>query len=194
MKINKLDTRNKNLINLLQEDGRNSLTGLGQIMNLSHVSIQKRLKKLCEKKQIHISANLSSKELELYFAVILVEVDSYKQLKALMEKYSECPRLVFFGTMTGAYNVISIIAAENQNILQSVINVCSMRSEPGLRRSDVFIIDIPLKPQYIPFKIPMEGEAEVGKCGTKCEQCERYLNNACVGCPGTKWYANNTPL
>ena len=188
MKISELDSKNKKLINLLQEDGRNSLTGLGEIVNLSHVSVQKRIKKLLEKNQVHISANLSPSNLEISFAVILAEVDSYKQLKTLVEKYSKCPRLIFFGTLTGAYNVISIVAAENQDTLQSVINVCSIRNEPGLRRSDVFIIDIPVKPQYIPFKIPMEGETDVSPCGTNCEQCERLIKNACTGCPGTKWY------
>ncbi|NVM52665.1 MAG: AsnC family transcriptional regulator [Candidatus Helarchaeota archaeon] len=188
MKINELDFKNKKLINLLQEDGRNTLTGLGGILNLSHVSVQKRLKKLLEKNQVHISANLSSSNLEISFAVILVEVDSYKQLKILIEKHSKCPRLVFFGTMTGAYNVISIVAAENQDTLQSVINVCSMRNEPGLRRSDVFMIDIPLKPQFIPFKLPIKGEAEISPCNASCEQCERHRGNKCTGCPGTKWY------
>ncbi|MFX1296021.1 MAG: AsnC family transcriptional regulator [Promethearchaeota archaeon] len=188
MKINELDFKNKKLINLLQEDGRNTLTGLGEILNLSHVSVQKRLKKLLDKNQVQISANLSSSNLEIFFAVILVEVDSYKQLKTLMEKYSECPRLVFFGTMTGAYNVISIVAAENQETLQSVINVCSMRNEPGLRRSDVFIIDISLKPQFIPFRLPIKGEDEISPCKANCGQCERHSEYKCDGCPGTKWY------
>ncbi|MHA1652064.1 MAG: AsnC family transcriptional regulator [Candidatus Helarchaeota archaeon] len=188
MKINDLDTKNKKLISLLQENGRNSLTDLGRHLKLSHVSVQKRLKKLIENKQIHISANLNSSKLELCYAIILVEVDSYKQLKKLMEKFSNCPRLVFFGTMTGAYNVISIVAAENQEVLQSVINVCSMRNEPGLRRSDVFIIDIPLRPEFIPFKIPMKGDLEHSHCGMDCHDCERYIHDKCKGCPGSKWY------
>ena len=188
MKIHELDTKNKKLIHFLQENGRDSLTDLGQKLSLSHVSVQKRLKKLLDKDQIHISANLSSSKLEISYAVILVEVDSYNQLKLITEKYSKCPRLVFFGTMTGAYNVISIIAAENQETLQSVINVCSMRNEPGLRRSDVFIIDIPLRPDFIPFNIPIDNAKEYAVCGQSCETCERRVENKCAGCPGTKWY------
>ena len=94
MKINELDKKNKKLVKLLQEDGRNSFTGLGKILNLSHVSIQKRLKKLLEKDQIHIAANLSSSKFEIAFAIILVEVDSYKQLKTLIEKFSTSFRSV----------------------------------------------------------------------------------------------------
>jgi Lrp/AsnC family leucine-responsive transcriptional regulator len=188
MKINELDSKNKKLIHLLQENGRNSLTALGKCLNLSHVSVQKRLKKLIEKDQIQIAANLNSSKLEIHYAVILVEVDSYDQLKKLMEKFSKCPRLVFFGTMTGAYNVISIVAAENQEVLQSVINVCSMRNEPGLRRSDVFIIDIPLRPEFIPFTIPVGGDEPETPCGINCETCERYIQRKCVGCPSSSWY------
>lgn len=188
MKINELDTKNKKLISLLQVDGRDSLTDLGKHLNLSHVSVQKRLIKLLENKQIHVEANLSSKKMGLTYAVILVEVDSYEQLKGLMEKFSKCPRMIFFGTMTGAYNVISIVAAENQEVLQSVINVCSMRNEPGLRRSDVFIIDLPIAPEYIPIKIPIQGDKPRCSCGRTCESCERYVNDQCLGCPGTKWY------
>ncbi len=188
MKINELDSKNKKLIQLLQKDGRNSLTDLGKQLGLSHVSVQKRLKKLIDKKQIHVSANLSSSKLEICYAVVLVEVDSYEQLKTMMEKFSKCPRLVFFGTMTGAYNIIAIIAAENQDVLQSVINVCSMRNEPGLRRSDVAIIDIPIRPQFIPFKIPIGKSEEPASCGRSCENCERLKENKCLGCPTTKWY------
>lgn len=191
MKIYELDVKNKKLIHLLQKNGRNSLTDLGHNLDLSHVSVQKRLKKLLEKNQIQISANLSSSKLELCFAVILVEVDSYDQLKTLIEKYSKCPRLIFFGTMTGAYNVISILAAENQDILQSVINVCSMRNEPGLRRSDVSIIDIPIMPQFVPFSIPVKGDNEISICGSNCGDCERYKDAKCVGCPQTKWYQSS---
>ncbi len=191
MKMNELDQKNKKLINLLQENGRNSFTGLGKLLNLSHVSIQKRLKKLVEKEKIHIAANLSSSKFEIAFAIILVEVDSYQQLKNLIEKFSKCPRLVFFGTMTGAYNVISIIAAENPEVLQSVINVCSMRNEPGLRRSEVFIIDLPLKPEFLNLQIPLKGELKEAQCGSNCEECERHQEKICVGCPGTKWYGLN---
>ncbi|NVM31277.1 MAG: AsnC family transcriptional regulator [Candidatus Helarchaeota archaeon] len=188
MKLNELDTKNKKLIQLLQENGRNSLTDLGKQLNLSHVSVQKRLKKLVENNQVQVSANLSSTKLEICYAVVLVEVDSYEQLKSMMEKFSKCPRLVFFGTMTGAYNLIAIIAAENQDVLQSVINVCSMRNEPGLRRSEVSIIDIPLRPEFIPFKMPIGDDKELAPCGTNCKDCERLTEKKCLGCPTTKWY------
>ncbi len=188
MKINELDDKNKMLINHLQSDGRDSLTNIGKFLGISHVSVQKRIKKLLDNHQIRISANLSSSALEITYAIILVEVDSYKQLKSLIEKYSKCPRHVFFGTLTGSYNLISIIAAENQETLQSVINVCSMRNEPGLRRTEIFMVDLPLKPQFIPFKIPNKGDSEICNCGNDCKGCERYGEKSCFGCPGTKWY------
>ncbi|HUY00813.1 MAG TPA: AsnC family transcriptional regulator [Candidatus Deferrimicrobium sp.] len=188
MKIRDLDAKNKKLIQLLQQDGRNSLTDLGHNLNLSHVSVQKRLKKLIGDKQIHISANLSTSKLELHYAIILVEVNNYEQLKNIMEKFGKCPRLVFFGTMTGAYNIISVIAAETQDTLQSVINVCSVRNEPGLRRSDVFIVDIPLNPQFVPLQIPIKNENTKTSCSRSCDVCERYNEGKCAGCPGTKWY------
>ncbi|MHA1132248.1 MAG: Lrp/AsnC family transcriptional regulator [Candidatus Helarchaeota archaeon] len=188
MKLDKLDLKNKMLIHLLQENGRDSLTSLGKQLNLSHVSVQKRLKKLIEADDIQITANLNSSNLGLHYAVILAEVDSYDQLKKLMEKFNKCRRLVFFGTMTGAYNVISIVAAETQEVLQSVINVCSMRNEPGLRRSDVFIVDIPLRPKFVPYDIPIGNDNEKSPCGMNCGTCERYIENKCLGCPSTRWY------
>ena len=188
MKISDLDSKNKKLIAELQKDGRKSLTDLGKILDLSHVSVQKRLKKLVENDNIQISANISTSKMELSYAVVLIEVDSYDKLKSVIEKFSRCPRLVFFGTMTGAYNVISILVAETQDTLQSVINVCSMRNEPGLRRSDVFIIDIPVKPQFVPMSLLLRNDKDQSPCGTNCNICERYASKKCAGCPGTKWY------
>ncbi|MHA1265419.1 MAG: AsnC family transcriptional regulator [Candidatus Helarchaeota archaeon] len=188
MKVHELDSKNKKLVQLLQQNGRSSLTELGKILKMSHVSVQKRMKKLLDGKKIQICANINSQKLELTYAVILVEVESYDQLKRLMEKFSKCPRLVFFGTMTGSYNLISIIGAENPETLQSVINVCSMRSEQGLRRSDVFMIDLPLSPTFVYFPIPIKGEKELSGCGRSCQNCERHIESKCPGCPGTKWY------
>jgi DNA-binding Lrp family transcriptional regulator len=188
MKINRLNVKDRKLIHFLQQDGRKSLTDLGGKLNLSHVSVQKRLKKLFNKKQINIAANISTSNMELCYAIILAEVDSYNKLKQIKEKFQNCPRIIFFGTMSGAYNIISIVAAEDQDILQSVINVCSMRNEPGLRRSDVHIIDLPLKPEYVPFTMPIESTQEITNCGANCELCDRYIQKKCCGCPSTKWY------
>jgi DNA-binding Lrp family transcriptional regulator len=188
MKVNELDSKDRKLIHYLQQDGRDSLTDLGGNLNLSHVSVQKRLKKLFNKKQIKVAANISASNMELCYAIILAEVDSYNQLKKIKQKFQNCPRIIFFGTMSGAYNVISIVAAEDRNILQSVINVCSLRNEPGLRRSDVFIIDLPLKPEFVPFTIPIESDQELSSCGTNCGICDRFIEKNCCGCPNTKWY------
>ena len=182
-----MDDVDKKLVALLQEDGRVSLVELGRKLGISHVSVRKRLSKLLEK-MVNISAGLNGEELGLRIAIVNAEVESPKRLRELIKIFSKCPRMIFLTTITGAYNLMTIMVAEDSDTLNAIVEVCSVRAQKGIRRSEVVIGEVPVIPKYLPIKISPKKEMDDAPCGINCGKCLRYKMQKCLGCPKTKYY------
>ena len=182
-----MDKYDKSIISILQEDGRASLTDIGKALGLSHVSVRKRLKKLCDE-TIKVTVGFNIEKLGFHIAIINVEVEGHDRLLELIEKFSKCPRIVFMTTTTGAYNLMTIMVAEDSDTLKAIIEVCSVRAQKGIRRSEVTIGDPPIIPRYLPIKIVADKTLEEAPCGINCGKCIRYKQGKCLACPATKYY------
>ncbi|MEM3401747.1 MAG: AsnC family transcriptional regulator [Candidatus Hadarchaeales archaeon] len=182
-----MDDIDKKIISFLQEDGRISLSEIGQKVGLSHVSVRKRLKNLCES-LVKVSAGLNAEQLALHIAIVNAEVETHERLQELIDIFSKCPRIVFVTTTTGAYNMMTIMVAEDADTLNAILEVCSVRAQRGIRRSEAVIGEAPAVPRYLPIKIVPNKEMEVAPCGINCGKCSRYKNQKCLGCPATKHY------
>ncbi|MHA1377930.1 MAG: Lrp/AsnC family transcriptional regulator [Candidatus Helarchaeota archaeon] len=183
-----LDEKNKRIINYLQKNGRMSLNEIGKKQGMSHTSIQKRLNKMRLENLIDISANINLNNLDYSFAVIVAEIEGHENLSKILEKYKNCPRIVYLSTMMGGHNLIAIIASEDGSSLNQIINVCSFRNDPSVRRSEVYICDSPIIPKFFNFPILTDVISDSSPCGLKCNECQKFIEDKCVGCPASKHY------
>jgi len=182
-----LDDMDKVLIAELQKDGRTPLSQIGRKMGLSHVAVRKRLEKLRGEGLVKVSADLNVEALDAKIAVILVEVENSGRLKELTELFKDCPRTLFLSGLT-ASNLLTIIAGENMSTLESVIGVCSLRVQKGIRRSEVHIGSLPIYPRFLPIQITPRKKSEVAPCRMRCNECKSFKSKQCLGCPATKFY------
>jgi len=182
-----MDDIDRRIISFLQEDGRTSLSEIGQKLGLSHVSVRKRLKNLCES-LVNVSAGLNAEQLGFHIAIVNAEVETHERLRELIDIFSKCPRIVFVATTTGAYNIMTIMVAEDADTLNAIVEVCSIRARKGIRRSEATIGEAPAVPKYLPIKIVSNKEIEMAPCGINCGKCLRYKNQKCLGCPATRYY------
>jgi len=182
-----MDETDKIIVASLQEDGRVSLTDLGRKLGLSHVSIRKRLQKL-SKDLLKVSAGLNAEKLGIYLAIVFAEVETPKRLQELIQIFSKCPRMIFLARITGAYNLMTIMIAENVETLNAIIEHCSVRAYKGIRRSEAIIAEAPIIPRYLPIKLVTDKSADDAPCGINCGKCIRYRQNKCLACPATKYY------
>ncbi|MEM2754981.1 MAG: Lrp/AsnC family transcriptional regulator, partial [Candidatus Methanomethylicia archaeon] len=176
------------IIKILQDDGRVSISSIGRMLNVSHVAVLKRLKKIERENILKFSALINPKVLELKFATIFGDVQDYDSLQLLLKTFEKCPRIVFLAPMVAGYNFIAIMVAENQDVLENVISICAIRNFKGIRRAEVYITSTPKIPKYIPFRIITERNLENTPCGMKCKTCSAYIEDKCIGCPSTKYY------
>jgi len=182
-----MDDVDRRIIAILQEDGRASLSDIGQRLGLSHVSVRRRIKNLCEG-LVRVSAGLNAEQLGLRIAIVSAEVETHELLRELIDIFAKCPRTVFVATTTGAYNLMTIMVAEDADTLNAILEVCSVRNRRGIRRSETIVGEAPAVPRYLPIKIVPDRKAETAPCGMKCGRCPRYRSRKCLACPATKHY------
>jgi len=185
-----LDDIDKKIIAKLQEDGRTSYRQLGEMIGFTIMGVKRRVQKMLSENLMRVSAEVNVEALNLYAALILLELESREVLDKILERFKECPRIVNVFLMLAGYNLAVLIIAEDRDTLESEsLERCSMRSHEGIRRSEFYPIG---SIQYFPFLHIREKLASKNRtitpCNIDCGSCKRYQSQKCVGCPATKYY------
>ena len=185
-----MDDVDRKVISQLQINGRTSFEALGKIIGYTSAGVKKRVDKLIAEEAIKISAQMNLKRFKLCAAIVLVETDGPETMQRLLNRFEDCPRVVYIFTAIGGYNMIALVVAENQETLESIsMEKCSLRSEKGIRRSEFYPIR---NIQYSPFIPVRENLTHKGlavpPCNVDCKLCERYKSKDCVRCPVTEYY------
>jgi DNA-binding Lrp family transcriptional regulator len=184
-----LDNVDKRLVSLLQEDGRKSLSEIGKKLEMSHVAVSKRLDKLVKEDKVQVTAGVNAEELDVKLLFMGLEVDNIEVAERIREKYQHCPRLLMLAPVTGSYNLMAVMAAEDTWSLQSIVGTCSMRTEQGVRRSESWFGNAPIVPTFLQLDLaPDTANGSKSPCKVDCASCKRYIDEKCVGCPPTSVY------
>jgi len=118
-----------------------------------------------------------------------LETENMEVAERIQEDYKNCPRLLMLAPVTGRYNIFAVMIAEDTWSLESIIGTCSIRTEPGVRRSESWFGNAPIYPQFIPLDLaPATTGSPISPCGRNCGTCKRYVANKCMGCPQTSVY------
>ena len=185
-----MDNTDKKLISILQKDGRKTLSDIGKELKMSHVAVSKRLDKLVKReKLVKITAGVNSEKIDAKIFFMALETEDMDVAERIQEEYKNCPRLLMFAPVTGRYNIFAVMVAEDTWSLESVIGTCSMRTEPGVRRSESWFGNAPTYPRFIQLNLaPATTGSDTSTCGRKCGTCKRFVADKCLGCPSTNVY------
>ncbi len=182
-----MDDKDRKILSILQRGGRVTLSEIGREVGMSAMGVKKRLDKLRD--AVKTSALINVEKLNVIVAIVAMEVESAEALKRILEKFRECPRIVKFFVTTGGYNLFAIIFAEDYHSLESVsLEKCSLRSQPGIRRFEIYPVQEVHYDPYIEIKVVAEKHRDFAPCGVYCGDCTRYLEGRCLGCPATRFY------
>lgn len=185
-----LDDIDKKIISQLQLNGRTTFEKLAKIIGYSSMGAKKRVERLLDRNILKVSALINVEKLDLHAAIVLIEIEGAKAIHKLLERFNECPRVVYIFTTLGGYNIIALVVAEDQDTLESIsVEKCSLRSSKGIRRSEFYPMG---KIHYSPF-LPIREhlaykEKRISPCKVDCRPCNRYKAGKCVGCPATSYY------
>lgn len=185
-----LDDIDRKIVSQLQLNGRTTFEELGKLVGYTSMGAKKRVDRLLDTGVIKVSAHLNTASLNLFPAVVLLEMASAEAMNDLLKRFECCPRVVHICTTLGGYNLIALVIAENQDTLESISREkCSLRSGEGIRRSEFYPIG---NVHYSPFLMVREylthKERTIAPCNVDCRPCQRYQSHKCVGCPSTQYY------
>lgn len=182
-----LDKIDKQILDALFKNGRESLTNLEKIVvksdheMMSHTGISKRISKLEDMGILKVQANLNFNKLDYKALFLLIEMSSYEEINNIIDAYSECPRVFLLTQVTGQYNLIMGIVGQNIVVLQRYINHCGPTNRKGILHSAVIHISDFIVPKFMPIDL-FSGLSREDKCGNICKSCGAYLDGKCEGC------------
>jgi len=183
-----MDEKDRKIISILQKNGKATLSEIAKEVGLSIMGVKKRLKKLMDN-GVKIKALLDVEKLGIIIAIIAMEVESSEALERIIEKFKDCPRIIKFFVTTGGYNLFALIFAEDYHSLESVsLERCSLRSQPGIRRFEIYPVQRIYYDGLLDVKVTSDKSREIAPCGVYCGDCKRYLEDRCSGCPATRFY------
>ena len=185
-----MDEVDKKIAAQLQVNGRTTLNELSKTIGYTSMGTKKRLEKLIKKGTIKISALLNPTALGLHPAIVMLEMENAQAMQNLLDRFKDCPRVIQIFKTVGGFNLIALVLAENRETLESIsIEKCSMRSGPGIRRSEFYPISDTYFTPYLQIRenLAHKGTA-VAPCSVDCDPCIRYELQKCVGCPATNKY------
>jgi DNA-binding Lrp family transcriptional regulator len=185
-----LDKVDRKIISQLHIDGRTTLEDLAKNIGFTSMGIKKRMQKLLDQNAIKVSALLNPFYYEVLPAIVLLEMESAEAAQNLLDRFSNCPRVIYIFKTLGGYNLIALVVAEDQDTLESIsIEKCSLRSSAGIRRSEFYPIGDIHFSQFLPVREHLtHKERMTAPCNVDCATCTRYKRLKCVGCPATLYY------
>ena len=176
----KLDAIDKKIIRVLREDGRTTLQEIGETVELSRISVAKRMDSLLKNEIVKVEGLLNVRKLGGIVSMIQVEVHS-KEREKLIGKLKKCPRVLWVMQATGSFNLILIYWCDNNDTLSSFVEKCI---RPFAEKCDMTTGSFPEYPEFVPTTYYRK-KKEKAPCGETCGECEFYKKEKCSGCPAT---------
>ena len=182
-----LDQIDKQILNALFNNGRESLTNLENVIyksdnhTMSHTGIAKRITKLENSGILKVQANANINSLDYKSLFLLMEMKNYDEVKKIIKAYENCPRIFFLAQVTGQYNLIIGIVGQNMEDLNNYINNCGPTNKEGILHSDTIFVSNLIVPKFLPLNL-FGRESKESECENNCKDCAAYLDNECKGC------------
>ncbi|MFX0061791.1 MAG: Lrp/AsnC family transcriptional regulator [Candidatus Hermodarchaeota archaeon] len=190
LSTDELDKRDFDIIRLLQKDCRASLSKIAEDLDISHVTVGRRLERLITSGHIKPTLALNPTKFDFYLSITLMEVESREDIDTLVDQFKDCPRILSIMNATGSYNLILTSIAENRDTLESMAGHCSPRTQRKVRRSETLLCT-PVTNTFLTIPLAPTSENERCNCGLNCLDCSAYTSERCLGCPGKPYYRSD---
>jgi DNA-binding Lrp family transcriptional regulator len=183
---NQIDDLDLEILSHLKTNGRMPLTRLAEKIGSSRQTIANRLKRLMNNGQVIIKGGLDLRKFGFKMASVGLEVKNEATRQVVEKHLKNCPRvLTIFRTPEKANIHIDVWGEDDQTINSTIesfrdlenVEVVYNHYLGHLIHGDVIINVVP-------------NRQDVSPCGRSCNDCYRYNNLWCTGCPITSDYKN----
>jgi len=132
-----MDGTNRKLIQLLQDDGRQSNKALAAHLGISHATVQRRIKNLVKEGVIQFSTLINPNVFGSPLGVIVALTVTQRELQKVMQTLANHRNTSIVAHTTGRYNVMSLALFSNfDDLCNYILNVLTRMN--GVKSSDIF--------------------------------------------------------
>lgn len=149
----KLDKTDREILDILTKNGRESFTKISGKLSFSDTGIKKRLYKLNNEGILKVQGNLSLNALHFKACLILLEVRTQEYLNNIIEVYESCPYCFLTLELLGSFNLLIGFYGHDIEDLEKKIKVCGPTHNQGVLHSKILLISNFKLPQFIPLRI-----------------------------------------
>ncbi len=183
--MKKIDTVDKEIIKLINNDWQQGATQIGRKVGLSHTAVRSRIQNLT-KEHVKVTCNVNIEKLG--FKLFLLCLDA-RVKNEVVKRIKCCPKIIDYYNTYGEYNFIMLALAENTETMESMIEHCFSFDCADITRYTVIPI-INSSNMYYPIHFLSENDKKTRQCDfkTDCPDCDSFKNDRCVGCPLHKGY------
>lgn len=179
----KLDLADMKIISGLQTDARCPITTLAKLAGVSRPTVMSKIKKLQKNGLLNFSARTDLVKLNYKLANITVYFEVKEEGLEFITRMKACPRVLQIFQILDNDGYTMLVYAENGDTLISFVEKL-MNSVVG--RFSWHRVKIMYGSEFI-LNIFSE-KKEMTPCGVKCNECNYYKVNDCVGCPLSEDY------
>lgn len=180
--IDKLDLW---IVELLSEDPRRPIRNIAKKMNVTRLTVNRRLNRLVKSGLIAVNVGLNLRRLGFRTAYIGFEIKGQGKKRQVIESLTKCPRVLTILQPEEEANMMVYCYGETNSTLESFIE--TMRDSFTDRIIYVHYSEPPIYPEKVCVKTYPE-KNNAAPCGRICEDCENYKSRRCLGCPAVKAY------
>ena len=180
-----IDELDLQIVDLLSEDPRRPVNDIANKMNVTRLTVTRRLNKLIKNELIALNVGLNLKKLGFRTAYIGFEIKDREKKCKVLESLQKCPRVLTILQPEEEANIMVYCYGETNTTLEAFIE--TMRESFIDRMIYVHHSEPPIYPEKICVKAFPE-KIDIAPCGRICEECEDYQDRRCLGCPAVKAY------
>ena len=181
----KFDLIDRKILEMLIDDGRQSLTQISKEIALSNSGIKKRVVKLNKSGILKIQGNFSLEAMKFKACVILLEVKNFECISEIIKAYKSCPYIFLVAEILSSFNLMIGLFGNSDQDLNNKLKLCGPSNKEGVLHSKIILISDFKFPQYLPLHSSLRDNEDLNNsnsCGFKCIDCVAFIKNECKGC------------
>jgi len=134
-----LDATERRMVELLQEDGRLTVTSLARTLGVTEVTARRKLRRLLGDGIIHVVATVDPFDVGYETPVIIGLKVERAKLDAVARRLSDLPQVRYVGASTGRVDlVVEVVVRTNQDLSDFLMN--ELASIEGVLDSETNLI------------------------------------------------------
>ncbi len=133
----RLDQWDRQIISILQRNGRTSNVDIARQLGLAEATVRKRIDRLLRSEAISVVAIADPEKLGLATRMILAVQTDQTQLEAAARRLATFPEVCTVSIVTGTYDIIVEVALPSSGHLLAFV-LDKVVATPGVKRTDTY--------------------------------------------------------